>query len=85
MVHGELGITPVSLDINSRILSYWSKLVEYQNGNMQLKLSAQVYLLLHGMHSENKVKSIWLENIKHLLCSLGFSGVWYKVFGTANG
>jgi hypothetical protein len=78
MVYGELGITPISLDINSRILSFWSNLVEYQNGNMQSKLSAQVYSLLHGMHSEKKVKSFWLDNIKHVLCSLGYSGVWYS-------
>lgn len=26
----------------------------------------------------NKVKSGWMDNIKNILCSLGYSGIWYS-------
>ena len=29
------------------------------------------------MHGNKHLKSAWIENIEHLLCSLGFSGIWY--------
>ena len=25
-----------------------------------------------------KIKSLWVENIKQLVCSLGYSGIWYS-------
>ena len=74
MIYGELGIMPISTDIKSRVISFWCKLIEnYEN----FRLSSLLYTAVHAMHEHKHLKSAWIENIKHLLCSLGFSGVWY--------
>ena len=75
MIYGELGIMPLSIDIQTRTVSFWSKLTDTDDLN---KLSSLLYKIIYGMSFEQKVKSLWLNNIKSLLCSLGFSGVWYS-------
>ena len=30
------------------------------------------------MHENRHLKSPWLDNVKHLLCSHGYSGIWYS-------
>ena len=75
MIYGELGIMPLSIDIQTRTISFWSKLTDTDDLN---KLSSLLYKIIYGMSFEQKVKSLWLNNIKSLLCSLGFSGVWYS-------
>ena len=74
MIYGELGIMPISSDIKTRFISFWCKLIEnYEN----FKLSSHLYKVVHAMHEHKYLKSAWIDNIKHLLCSLGFSGIWY--------
>ena len=73
MVHGELGITPLKVDISTRIVSFWSKLV---NNIENSKLSSLSYNILFALHNTKKIKSQWIETVKDLLCELGFSGIW---------
>ena len=75
MIYGKLGIMPLSIDIQTCTISFWSKLTDTDDLN---KLSSLLYKIIYGMSFEQKVKSLWLNNIKSLLCSLGFSGVWYS-------
>ena len=75
MIYGELGITPLDIDIHTRMVSFWTKLVENRGTN---KLASFVYNMLSEMHNSRKIKSSWVEKIKSLLCSLGFSAVWYS-------
>ena len=35
-------------------------------------------ILFYEMHSAKVVKSKWVDNIKELLWSLGFLGIWYN-------
>ena len=44
MTYGELGIMPISVEIQNRVLSYWTKLAEDKD---YLKLSSQMYLAIH--------------------------------------
>jgi hypothetical protein len=78
MVYGDAGIMPLSVDIKSRALSYWTKVVTEQTENPQLRLSTKVYKILHKLHSENNIKSLWIDNIKTTLCDIGFPGIWYS-------
>ena len=71
---GEFGILPITTEIQARVISFWCKLTENHDNS---KLSSLVYAVvgLHAMHENNDLKSNWIENIKHLLCSLGFSDI----------
>ena len=49
MMYGDLDVKPIALDIKTRSISCWSKLIS-QEGN---KLSASVYQILFHMHKNN--------------------------------
>ena len=74
MLYGELGITPLYIDIQTRIVSFWSKLIE----NDTVKLTSSVYQIMLELHDTGKFTSPWIKFIKHLLCSLGFPVNWYS-------
>ena len=81
MVYGELGVMPLFIDIQTRIISFWTKLV----GNADSKLSSTVYKLLYERHDSQQIVSPWIKFVKNLLCSLGFPVIWYsQSFKNAN-
>ena len=73
MIYGELGIFPLSIEIKSRILAFWSKLVK---GMENHKLSSIVYEVLNTLRRQGKIKVIWIENVKHILETNGYRNVW---------
>ena len=72
MVCGELGITPLDIDIKSRMIVYWAKLVSED----QSKISHMIYSLLYKMNEFNIFKSNWLSSIRCTLNDSGFPGMW---------
>lgn len=54
MVSGEIDITPISVDINTRIISFWSKLI---NGLDNNKLSSLGYDILFTLNKANQKKN----------------------------
>ena len=75
MIYGELGIFPIITEIQTRIISFWSKLIE---NSASYKLSPAVYNIVYNMQENRHLKSQWLDNVKNLLCSHGYSGIWYS-------
>ena len=73
MIYGELGVTPLPIDIKTRILSYWAKLIEGKENDI---LSSNVYFIMYEMHKNRLIKSSWIDTVKTTLNSLGFSGFW---------
>ena len=63
MIYGELGMKPITLDIQARVISFWSKLVSDEDH----KLSTLIYKITHEMH---KIKSTYIDNVQQ------FSGIW---------
>ena len=72
MVYGELGAYPLKIDIQSRIISYWAKL----NIDRTNDTAAIVYDAIYSLNEQGKIKSKWLENVKTLICSNGYSNIW---------
>ena len=73
MVYGETGVMPLKVDVHARIVSYWTKLIYPTTNNLSSKLYA--IALSHFRHSIG-TKFSWLENVKNILISCGFSGFW---------
>ena len=46
--HGDHGLTPLSLDIQTRLISLWSKLIVNHDNN---KLSSAIYNTVYELHS----------------------------------
>ena len=74
MLYGELGIMPLEVDIHTRIISIWSKLIQH---DATYRLSKMMYHIVYTLSNGNQIKCKWIEYVKELLCSLGFSGIWY--------
>ena len=72
MIYGELGVKPISIDIKTRMISFWSKLLSHE-GN---QVASSMYQIIYDMHKNNIIKSEYLNNIKHILNTCGFSGLW---------
>ena len=70
MIYGELGIFPITTDIHTRISSFWSKLIE-NSARSKLSICTACTLTKH-------LKSKWLDNVRQLLCSYGYSCIWYS-------
>ena len=72
MVYGETGTYPLKIDIQARIISFWTNLLEF-NSN---RLSSMIYKVLHIQFDQGKCKSKWIENIKNLVTHNGYANVW---------
>ena len=74
MVYGETGIMPLKIDIQSRLIAFWTKITDTTVN--QTKLSTNIYLILKTLCNEKKCKSPWLENVKNIIHENGFGHVW---------
>ena len=54
LIYGELGITPLYIDIQSRMISFWTKLVLNAEN---VKLSSTVYAAMYCLQEGNQIKS----------------------------
>ena len=72
MVYGELGRYPLNVTIQTRITSYWAKLLHGKNS----KISSLLYKLGYIHNSENRVKITWIEKVKNILDNCGLSNIW---------
>ena len=75
MIYRELGATPLYIDIQSRLISFWAKLILNTD---KAKLSSTVYAAIYSLREANEIKSQWIDNVKNIRCTSGFSGVWYS-------
>ena len=72
MVYGELGRYPLDVDINVRMITYWSKLLL----GKQSKFSTLAYKLLYIKNFRNERVSPWLSHIRTILNECGISYIW---------
>ena len=72
MIYGELGIYPLEVDIKTRIISFWSKLLDFDSN----KLSSMVYQVNKCLFDNKKCKPPWLEQVKNLIEKNGFGNIW---------
>ena len=77
MIYGELGILPLRIDIQCRMISFWARINEDVEEN-ERKLSPLIYKLVYNLQNTNNFKSQWIDSLKNLICSLGFGGIWYS-------
>ena len=77
IVYGETGVYPIAIDIQTRIISYWSKLIESGSN----PLAASVYTHLKSKYDScpaeiRHKRFAWLDNVKNILTSCGFINIW---------
>ena len=63
MIYGELGRYPLEIDIKSRIISFWARIIF----GKELKLSKIIYNLSYHMSITNGEHFPWLDHAKKIL------------------
>ena len=81
IVYGETGCFPISVYIEEKIISFWSRLCSTNDPNFQNKLSSLLYKnILHsseGVHDDVfKKKFPWLNSVKNVLIKCGLFNIW---------
>jgi len=75
-VYGERGITPLSVDIEARMISFWSSLINPLNA----KLSFTLYsiMLSYFMYATNRNTNTFLliEFVKNVSIKCGHTHIW---------
>jgi len=72
MVYGQLGRMPLIVNIKSRILNYWFKIVTCTEN----KLSVHLYNLMLAISKNNIVENKWLQYVEQSLNNLVLSNIW---------
>ena len=72
MVYGETGTFPLRVDTEPRIISYWTKLIDFNTN----RLSNMMYNILYTLYELRRCKSKWLTTIKTLITKNGFGNIW---------
>ena len=72
LVYGEVGAYPLFIDIQTRIISFWTKLGDNCTNHTAITL----YKVIYYLRDKRLLKSTWLDNIKHLIYTNGFGYVW---------
>ena len=70
MLYGEFGRYPISIQIKSRMIQFWSKLLVNTN-----KISYKIYFY---MLNQPNIRFKWLSEIKSILDSVGLSNFWLQ-------
>ena len=63
---------PMSVYIQTRIVNFWSKLVNCENS----KLSSIIYKYAYLQHTQNGLEMPWIKAVQNILDSCGFSNMW---------
>ena len=71
MIYGELGILPLRIDMQSRMISFWAKVNEDVEEN-ERKLSPILYKLIYNLQNTNNFKSHWIDCLQNLFAHLVF-------------
>lgn len=72
MIYGELGIYPIQVDIHTKMVSFWTKLVKPDN----FKLSSIMYAMLMSLQTHSNNDYQWLKCLKQIFVDCGVPGIW---------
>ena len=73
MVLGELGVTPLLLDAQCRMVMVWVNLSKPCNTS---KLSTLLFGVLFKLYNASIITSPWIRAIKEIVKGCGFPGIW---------
>ena len=72
MVYGETDTFSTKIDIETRIISFWTNLIDFKTN----RLSNMVYHILNTLYELRTCKTKWLDYIKSLLTINRFGNIW---------
>ena len=72
MVYGETGRFPIELQIKSRMINFWARLLTDTSD----KISSTLYKVMLDLHLKNMLHSPWIVHVEKILNESGMSNLW---------
>ena len=72
MVYGEFGRFPLEIQIKTRMIKFWAKILTGKN----TKISHKIYKLLLYLHNNNIYSCKWISCIQKTLQDVGLNYIW---------
>jgi hypothetical protein len=63
MIYGELGACTMSVYIQTRIINFWSKLVNCENSKLSSIINKDAFV----KHTQNGLEMRWIKAVKNIL------------------
>lgn len=77
IVYGETGTFPIAVDIKTRIISFWSKMIEKRQNNLAVMVYTHLRRKYDTSATEIQNKDfMWIDNVKRILTTCGFVDIW---------
>ena len=76
MVYGETGLLPMEYHVNTRMLSFWVKLIT----GKQDKMSFKIYNLCLSLYRHGRLECKWLQKIQRLINGAGLTFVFEQQY-----
>ena len=73
IVYGETGVLPLKIDIHTRMVSYWAKLIQPETDNLSSKL---YWIAKDAFENRNASYFKWFTNVHNIFIHCGYSGIW---------
>ena len=73
MIYGELGRSPLAIQIKQKMATFWIKLAQGEYS----KSSVIMYRLLLNLNNYNEHESLWIKTFQNILYESGISIVRY--------
>lgn len=70
MSYGEIGRVPIDVVINVRMISFWNKLLTYNQ-----KLSSILYRIMYMLSQRENVNFKWINHIKSIFDNVVMFGI----------
>jgi hypothetical protein len=80
MVYGETGCYPLSIDVEERIISFWSRICicdNLQTSKLSTVIYQYVYNLARELQGNNlKLRFPWIHTVKYIFIKTGLINIW---------
>lgn len=72
MVYGETGVFPLSIEINCRVVNFWTKL----HFDPKNDIASGLYRIIRTLNEQGRLNSKWLLNVRDLVNQNGYGNIW---------
>ena len=79
MVYGETGVYPLKIDIETRMIQFWSKTIQITPNT----LLSNVYYSMYDIYQRvdrNQTVCNWYKHVKDILIKCGLINIWNNHF-----
>ena len=77
IIYGETGVYPLSIDIETRFISFWSKIILRKHNYLLTNVYRHIYNIYGNSETESNITLFnWMKFVKNILVKCGLINIW---------